>query len=54
MKSLTEYMRGVESKKRSLEDEVDKLNEDIAQLKTTEPTSFISADEDSSEVQVRV
>ncbi|XP_039255944.2 kinesin heavy chain-like isoform X1 [Styela clava] len=54
MKSLTEYMKEVENKKRSLEDAVDRLNDEIRILRANEPTgekeslpqeSHISAEE---------
>ena len=34
MKSLTENLREIDTKKRTLEDEIDNLNEEIANLKT--------------------
>ena len=52
MKSLVDYMRGVENKKRSLEDEVDQLNEDIARLKAAEPASILLQDSDNAQEQV--
>ena len=41
MKSLVEYMKSVENKKRSLEENVDKLNEEIARLKSDGSTANV-------------
>ena len=49
MKSLTEYMKGIESKKRSLEDELDQLNEDMAQLKAEPATMLIQEQDDAAD-----
>lgn len=38
MQSLSEYMKDVENKKRSLEDSVDRLNDEIAILRANEKT----------------
>jgi len=46
MKSLMEYMKDVENKKRGLEESVDKLNADIAQLRTVEQQR-ISTDQET-------
>ena len=48
MKSLVDYMRVVENKKRSLEDELDQLNEDIARLKAAEPTTILLQENDNN------
>lgn len=52
MKSLVEYMTGVENKKRSLEESVDKLNEEIAQIKagSTITAEAFSAEEKADQV----
>ena len=53
MKSLVEYMTGVENKKRSLEESVDKLNEEIVQLKAGNLVTTISTEEQEKTDQVR-
>uniref|UniRef100_H2ZQE7 Kinesin-like protein n=1 Tax=Ciona savignyi TaxID=51511 RepID=H2ZQE7_CIOSA len=49
MKSLVEYMKDVENKKRSLEESVDKLNEDIAQLRSLEQTRTMALEDKEKE-----
>ena len=55
MKSLVEYMKSVENKKRTLEESVDKLNEDIALLRSTGVTSTelaVTEQADTEEVKL--
>ena len=52
MKSLVEYMKGVENKKRSLEESVDNLNEEIARLKVA-GASVDSIEEKTDQVNKR-
>lgn len=52
MKSLTDHVKLVEGKRRSLEDLVDTLNEDIAELKARESSGFLLQDKNGHEDQV--
>ncbi|XP_076808076.1 kinesin heavy chain-like isoform X2 [Clavelina lepadiformis] len=45
MKSLVEYMQDVENKKRSLEDSIDKMNEEIAELKSSEKVRVLALED---------
>jgi len=47
MKSLMEYMRDVENKKRSLEESVDKLNEDLARIRAQEQMKIVDEEKAS-------
>nr|CAB3259108.1 kinesin heavy chain isoform 5C [Phallusia mammillata] len=49
MKSLMEYMKEVENRKRSLEESVDKLNEDIAHLRSEEQMRAVALEDKEKE-----
>jgi len=56
MKSLVEYMKSVENKKRSLEESVDKLNEEIARLKSdgsSPDNTFVYDQQTTNEVSTK-
>ena len=53
MKSLAENIREVEAKKRSLEEQVDTLTEEVSNLKAAEKMHQVASDKRQEEVQMK-
>jgi len=53
MKSLNESIKDLDGKKRSLEEQVDTLNEDVSKLKAAEQMHQVASDERQEEMQMR-
>ena len=53
MKSLNESIKDLDGKKRSLEEQVDTLNEDVSKLKAAEQMHQVASEERQEEMQMR-
>merc|ERR1711953_41113 len=53
MKSLNESIKDLDGKKRTLEEQVDTLNEDVTQLKASEQMHAVASEERQEEMQMR-
>ena len=53
MKTMSETMKEVESKKRSLEEQVDALNEEVSKMKALEQTHQVASDKRKEDTQMK-